>query len=143
MTLGKGTGFVENIEDHQQRPWAINRICFRLSLVLAILALVENLFASLYAMATGQHSRALWFLVAVWPVLYLGLYLVAYGMARVDQRGPATEQMGWLGRLCGPFRPVLDHFYHVMPNVALILFPLVFSLMSVVVVWAAVTRQLN
>lgn len=130
-------------ERQQERPWAINKTCLRISLGLAILATLESLFAALFALATGQRSALLWAAAAAWPACYGIVYLIAYCIARIDQQGPLTDQLGWLGKPFGPFRPLLDGFYHVTPNVALLLFPLNFASMAAVLVWCAVTRQLN
>lgn len=133
-----------NVDESQPpRPWAINRTCLRISLALAVVALAEALFSAIYAWATGQHSGALWALAAAWPAFYGLLYVIAYGIAGVDQRGPVTKQLGWLGDMYGPFRPVMDRMYRLAPNAVLLVFPAVFTLMATALAWCTWTHQLN
>ena len=81
----------------------------------------------------------------IWPVYYAGVFGVSYGIALVDQRGVVLR--GWprwsRDLLPRPVRRLVNTFYRVVPNLALVAFPLMMSLMSGVVLWGAMTGRLN
>jgi hypothetical protein len=94
------------------------------------------------AYATGQDIRGFWILVVAWPPFYGLLYLLVNCITLVDKRNLATQQMGKVGKLF-PNPSVLDLWFHMCPNLLLLLFPFPFLLISLSLLWGAVSGNLN
>lgn len=134
----------EDTED-SPRPWALNRWCIRVSLLLAVLVWLGFIATPLLALMSGKKNILLWIPPAVWPFFYVILYLTAWGMAKVDQWGPIT---GYFPAFLRAFSPswmwsLLDSFYRIFPNVALLVFPGFVSPWAALLVWAAISGKLN
>lgn len=132
-------------DDRQRRTWAIRGWCVLSSLVLATIAEVALLAAFVVAIGSGNRHVGMLALPLVWPVFYAGVFGVSYGIALVNPRGPVLKAFPrWYRDLLPrPVRRLGSTTYRILPNMALVAFPLMMSLASGVVLWAAMTGRLN
>ena len=128
-----------------KRPWAIRRWCRILSLAIAALAELALIVAVVIEYFSGNRNPVVFALPVAWPLYYAGVYGIAYAIAAVDQRGPAMDQYPkWYQALFPSFaRHLLNAWFTISPNVALLAFPLVIAFMSAVLLWLAAVGQFN
>jgi hypothetical protein len=128
-----------------QRPWAISRRPLIISVTLAILTELLFLAALVTAIFFGQANIGVVTLPILWPLYYAALYGLCFGIAAINEKDGITSylpppmqrffppisasRMGWL--------------YPKIPNFALISFPVFAVLISTLVFWSALTKQLH
>lgn len=128
-----------------KRPWAIRRWCQLLSFALAGLAEFTLVAAVVVALLSGNRNPGVLVLSLVWPIYYAGVYGISYAIAKIDQRGPATEQgpKWYRDSIPQPYRESLNEMYSLSPNVGLLVFPVMMTFFSGMILWFAATGQLN
>ena len=127
----------------ESRPWAIRAWCQRLSFGLAGLAEVGLIGGTSGLLSRGNGSAVLLAIPLAWPIFYGVVYAFAYAIALIDQGGPIMDRYpGWYQALFPPpARWLMNVFFSISANIALIAFPLPILFLSGLLVWAAVAGE--
>jgi hypothetical protein len=112
---------------------------------LAVVSELSAIAAAVVALAAGNRNPAVWILPLFLGLIYGLLYPLCYGIAVIDQKGPVSERFpGWYRALYPRWQlDLADAMYGPMANVFLVAFPAGGTFISLIVLWIALTGQLN
>lgn len=124
-----------------KRPWAIRPWCLTLSLAIAGIIWLEWIAYAILAYRNGVGTWTLLAPIGLWPIYFLIVLGIAYGLAEVDQRGPASRMIA----MPDFFRRQMPDFYwHLTdwsfakaPNVLLLIAQAMPLAISTVILWLA------